>query len=56
MFFSHNMHYNPYTDFVIDMVANCDRHKKQGIDLLQTLGKKVANSVYGGNIRRDVND
>ena len=32
------------------------KDKKQGKDLLQTLAKKVANSVYGGNIKRDVND
>ena len=55
IFFYHKMQYNPYTDFVNDMVAKRDRHKKQGKDLLQTLAKKLANSVYGGIIRRDVN-
>ena len=44
-----------YTEFVKVMVAKCDLYKK-GKDLLQTLAKKIANPVYGGNIRRDVND
>ena len=38
------------------MVAKTDRYKKQGKDLLQRLVKKTANSLYGGNIGRDVND
>ena len=38
------------------MVAKRDLYKKQGIELLQTLSKKTNNSVYGGNIKRDVND
>ena len=50
------MQYNPYTEFVNDIVAKRDADKKQGKDLLQTLAKKIANPVYGGNIRRDVND
>ena len=38
------------------MVSEQDLYKKQGKDLRQTLAKKLPNSVYGGKIRRDVND
>ena len=49
------MHYNPYVDFLNDMVAKRDLYKKQGKELLQTLSKIFDNSVYGGNIRCNVN-
>ena len=45
--FCYNMQYNPYIDFVNDMVAKRDRYKIQGKEMLQTLSKKVNNSVYG---------
>ena len=32
------------------MVAERDRHKKQEKDLLQTVAKKIANSVYGDTV------
>ena len=51
-----NMKHNPYTEFVNDVAARRDWYKKQGKNLFQTPAKKVANSVYGGKIRRDVND
>ena len=50
------MQYNPYTEFVTDMVGTIDRYKKQGRDKTQTLVKKINNSVYGVNIRRHVNN
>ena len=51
------MQYLRYTDFVTYMVAKWHRcKKKQGKDLLQTLAKKIDNSICGGNIRQDVND
>ena len=56
VFFCHIMQYNPYTDFVKDMIAKRDRYKKERKDLLQILAEKIANSVYGNNIRKDVND
>ena len=50
------MQYNPYKDFVTDMVAKRDLYNKQGKELLQTLFSKINDSVNGGNIRRDVFD
>ena len=38
--FCYKMQYNPYIDFVNDMVAKRDLYNKQGKDLLQTLFKK----------------
>ena len=50
------MRYNPDKDFLDDMVPKPDLFEIQGKELLQTLLKKFNYSVYGGNIRRDVND
>ena len=50
------MQYIPYTEFVNDMVAKRDLYKTQDKDLLQTLAQKIADSIYGGNRRRDVLD
>ena len=55
-FFCYKMQYNHYTEVVNDMVVKRDLFKKQWMDLLQTISKTITNSVYGGNIRRDVND
>ena len=33
-----------------------DMFKSQGKDLLQNLAKKIGLSVYGGNIRKDINE
>ena len=55
-FFSHNLEFNPYTEFVTDMFQKRDMFKSQGKDLLQNLAKKIGLSVYGGNIRKDINE
>ena len=55
-FFCHNLEYNPYTEFVTDMFQKRDMFKSQGKDLLQNLAKKIGLSVYGGNIRKDINE
>ena len=55
-FFCHNLEFNPYTDFVTDMFQKRDMFKSQGKDLLQNLAKKIGLSVYGGNIRKDINE
>ena len=55
-FFCHNLEYNPYTEFVTDMFQKRDLFKSQGKDLLQNLAKKIGLSVYGGNIRKDINE
>ena len=55
-FFCHNLEYNPYTEFVTNMFNKRDYFKSQGKDLLQNLAKKIGLSVYGGNIRKDINE
>ena len=55
-FFCHNLEYNTYTEFVTDMFEKRDLFKSQGKDLLQNLAKKIGLSVYGGNIRKDINE
>ena len=55
-FFCHNLEYNPYTEFVTDMFEKRDLFKSQGKDLLQNLAKKIGLSVYGGNIREDMDE
>ena len=55
-FFCHNLEFNPYTEFFTDMFQKRDLFKLQGKDLLQNLAKKIGLSVYGGNIRKDINE
>ena len=55
-FFCHNLDFNPYTEFFTDMFQKRDMFKSQGKDLLQNLAKKIGLSVYGGNIRKDINE
>ena len=55
-FFCHNLEYNPYTEFVTDMFEKRDLFKSQGKDLLQNLAEKIGLAVYGGNIRKDINE
>ena len=55
-FFCYNLEYNTYTEFVTDMFEKRGIFKPQGKDLLQNLAKKIGLSVYGGNIRKDINE
>ena len=55
-FFCHNLEYKTYTEFVTDMFEKRDLFKSQRKDLLQNLAKKIGLSVYGGNIRKDINE
>ena len=56
-FFCYNLEYNPYTEFVKDMFEKKrDLIKSQEKDLIQNLAKKIGLSVYGGNIRKDINE
>ena len=55
-FFCHNLEYNPYTEFVTDMFEKRGLFKSQGKDLLQNPAKKIGLSVYGGKIRKDINE
>ena len=53
-FSCYNMQYNPDIDIVKDMVGKRELFLKRRKRLLQTLSKRINNSVYGENIRRDV--
>ena len=55
-FFCHNLNFNPYTEFVTDMFEKREMFKSQGKDLIQNLANKIGLSVYGGNIRKDINE
>ena len=55
-FFCHKLDYNPYTEFVTDMFERRDLLKPQGKDIFQNLAKKAGLSVYGGIIRKDINE
>ena len=55
-FFCDNLDYNPYTEFVSDMFEEKILFKAQGRNLLQNQAKKIESSVYGGNIRKDINE
>ena len=55
-FFCHNLVYNPYIEFVIDTFEKRDSFKEQERDLLQNLAKSIRLSVYGGSIRKDINE
>ena len=55
-FFCHNLDYNAHIGLVTDMFEKRDLLKLQGKDLLQNLAKKIRLSVYGGEIRKDMNE
>ena len=55
-FYCHNLEYNPYTELVAMMFERKDLFKSQGRDWLQNVAKKIGLSVYGGNIRKDINE
>ena len=54
-FFCHNVENNPQTEFFSDMFEKRDKFKSQGKELLRNLTEKIGLSVYGGNIRKDIN-
>ena len=55
-FFCRHLEYNPYTEFVTDMFEKKDFFESQGKDAVQNLAKKIGLSVYGGNVRKDINE
>ena len=55
-FFCQNLEYKLYTEFVTEMFEKRELFKSQGKDLLQNLAKKIGLSVYGANIRKDINE
>ena len=55
-FICDNLDYNPFEEFVPDMTAKRNEHKKQGKTTLQDVRRKMSNGVYGGCIRCDFHD
>ena len=55
-FFCHNREYKPFKEFLTGTFDKRDLFKSQGRDSLQNLAKKIGLSVYGGNIRKDINE
>ena len=55
-FICDNLDFNPFERFIIDMTSKRNKFKGENKTLLQTLTKKVSNSVYGGCIRKDVEE
>ena len=55
-FFCDNLEFNPFERFIIDMTNKRNKFKEENKTLLQTLIKKVSNSVYGGCIRKDIEE
>ena len=54
-FFCYIVQFNPYVDFVNEMFGKHDLYKKEK-DLSKGLSKKVTNSVFGGKIRKHINN
>ena len=55
-FVYHNLDFNPFERFIIDMTNKRNKFKEEKKTFLQTLTKKVSNSVYGGCIKKDIEE
>ena len=51
-----NLDFNPFERFFMDMTDKGNRFKEENKTFLQTTTIKVSNSVYGGCIRRDIEE
>ena len=55
-FKSDNLEYNPFERFIIVMTEKMNKFKKEIKSFLQTFTKKCSNSVYGGCIRKNIEE
>ena len=55
-FLCDNLEFNPFERFIIDMTNKTNKYKEENKILLQTLTEKVSNAVYGGSIRKDIEE
>ena len=55
-FICDNLEFNPFERFIIDMTDKRNKFTEENKTLLQTLTKKVSNSVYGGCTRRHIEE
>ena len=55
-FIEDNIEFNPFERFIIDMTNKRNKFTEENKTLLQTLTKKVSNAVYGGCIRKDIDE
>ena len=51
-----NSEFKPFERFLIDMTNKRSNYKEENKTLLQTLTKKVSNAVYGGCIRKHIEE
>ena len=51
-----NLQFNPFERFILDMTDKRNKYKEGNKTLLQTLTKKVSSAVYGGCIRKDIEE
>ena len=55
-FICDNLEFNPFERFLIDMTNKRSNYKDEIKTLLQTLTKKVSNAVYGGCMRKHIEE
>ena len=52
-FICDNLDYNPFTEYVHDLIEKRNEYKKHGENILQLMCKDTVNGGYGGCIRQD---
>ena len=55
-FICDNLDYNPFTEYVHDLIEKRDEYKKQGKNVLQLMCKDTVNGGYGSCIRQDITE
>ena len=55
-FICDNLEFYPFERFIIDSTNKRNKFKEENKTFLQPLTKKVFNSVYGGCIRKDIEE
>ena len=55
-FICDNLEFNPFERFIIDMTNKRIKYKEENKTLLQTITTKVSKAVYGGCIRKDIEE
>ena len=55
-FICDNLDYNPFTEYVHDLIEKRNQYKKQGKNILQLMCKDTVNGGYGSCIRQDITE
>ena len=56
VFICGKLEFYPFERFIVDMTNERKKFKEENKTLLQALTKKVSNAVYGGCIRKDIEE